>query len=375
MVIYHQFHKKNWWALFLISYLLTAAGFLLKGLPSVVFQGFTLLAYFIYQKEFKRLFSVQHIVSGLIFLAVVGLYYWTYSQYNSLESIWESLFSESSKRTAIKFGIGKTILHIFTFPFEMTYHFLPWSLMIIYFFKKGIHKIILKDQFITYCLITFLANIVVYWTSPQVFPRYLLMLAPLIFAVFLYLHNHHKQEKTVHTKIIEISFFVLCLVVSAGSLAPLFLEEVKFIDFVIPKTILISSALFLLTYLYFKLKTERLLIVVLFLIVFRIGFNWYVLPVRNADDFGDICRTTSIEAGQKFKNEKLFVYKYTVMQPTNSFYLILSRGEIVRRKLHNFEKDALYIIDPKRYPFASYRKVGEFKVRHGKLTYDIGYLE
>lgn len=375
MVIYHQFKKENWWALFLISYILTAAGFLLKGLPSIVFQGFTLLAYFIYKKEFKRLFSIQHILSGLLFLAIIGLYYWIYSQYNSLESIWQSLFSESSKRTALKFGLSKTILHFFAFPFEMIYHFLPWSLMIIYFFKKGIHKVILQNEFITYCLLIFLANIIVYWTSPEVFPRYLLMLAPLIFATFIYLHKYHQKEGTIHFKIIEASFLVLCVLVALASWSPLFLEQTQFIPFLELKTILIGLSLLAICYLYWIKKMDRILAVILFLIVFRIGFNWYILPARNAEDYGDLCRQSSIIAGREFKEQKLYVYKYTLMQPTNSFYLTRERGEIIPRKLHNFEKDALYIIDPQRYPFAKYDKVGSFEVRHGKLTYDIGYLK
>ena len=375
MVIYHQFEKRNWWSLFLISYILTAAGFLMKGLPSVVFQGFTLLAYFVYKKEFKKLFSIQHILSGLLFLVIISFYYWSYAQYNSLESIYESLFTESSKRTALKFGIGKTILHLFTFPFEMTYHFLPWSLMIIYFFKKGIRKVILENSFISYCLLIFLVNIIVYWTSPQVFPRYLLMLAPLIFGVYVYLHEYHRQAKTVHFKIIEISFLVLCSLVALASFSPFFLAETQFIEYISVKTVFVSLGLLGLTYWYWKAKESRLLSVILFLIVFRIGFNWYILPARNADDFGNLCRITSIEAGKNFADAEMYVYKYTIMQPTNSFYLIWGGDKIIRRKLYNFDKDALYIIDPNRYPFVEYEKVGSFEVRHGKLTYDIGYLK
>lgn len=118
-----------------------------------------------------------------------------------------------------------------------------------------------------------------------------------------------------------------------------------------------------------------MLLIVLFLLVLRISFNWFVLPDRNANDFGDLCRDTTIEMGRKFKKEKMYVYKETGMQYTNSFYLTNERQQIVPHRRENFEADALYIIDPQLYPDVQYEKVGEFKVRHGKMTYDIVRLK
>ncbi len=66
MLIFYFLQKKNWFLLFFISYVITAITFLSKGLPSIVFQGFTLIAILVYTKNFKKLFSWQHILSGLI---------------------------------------------------------------------------------------------------------------------------------------------------------------------------------------------------------------------------------------------------------------------------------------------------------------------
>jgi hypothetical protein len=35
---------------------------------------------------------------------------------------------------------GRRFEHLFTFPFEMVYHFLPWSLLVIHFFRKDIRS-------------------------------------------------------------------------------------------------------------------------------------------------------------------------------------------------------------------------------------------
>ncbi|HFA48513.1 MAG TPA: hypothetical protein ENJ95_05775, partial [Bacteroidetes bacterium] len=142
MVIYREGEKGRYGRLFLLSYFLAAIGFMLKGLPALVFLGMALLAYFIWQKKTAKLFSWQHIMGGSIFLIIVGGYYFLYSQENGLEVVFNTLFDESAKRTFVKYGFGDTLLHLFSFPFEMWFHFLPWTLFVILFFNKNAFKII-----------------------------------------------------------------------------------------------------------------------------------------------------------------------------------------------------------------------------------------
>ncbi|MCI5080559.1 MAG: glycosyltransferase family 39 protein [Saprospiraceae bacterium] len=375
MMVFHHYEKRNYWALFLTTYLLTAIGFLMKGLPSIVFQGITLITFFIYQKEFKKLFSIQHIVSGLMCVALIASYYLVYHQYNDLEVVFRTLFTESSSRTVVKFGIWETILHFFTFPFEMVYHFLPWSLMIIYFLRKDLFSLLRKDHFIFFNLLIFLANVLIYWTSPQVYPRYLLMMIPLIFSSYIYLHKIHKAERTWQFIFIDRLFLIVCPLIGVLSLAPLFLERTQDVSFLIVKTLTWSIGLLFASFLYYRFPSKRLLSLIIFLLIFRIGFNWFVIPDRNGEDYGNVCRQTSIEAAKILPNKKMYVYRYTVMQPTNAFYTTVTRQEIIPRKLNNFDLDAVYIIDPVKYPEVVYEKLGEFHVRHGRKIYDVGILK
>lgn len=375
MVVYHQHKRQNYWALFLLSYTLAALGFLMKGLPAVVFQGFTLLAFFIYKREFKKLFSIPHVVGGLTFLMIVATYYLVYNEYNSLSNVFTTLVTESSKRTAVNYGIGKTILHLFTFPFEMVYHFLPWSLMLVYFIRRDIFKLIRQDEFITYNVLIFFANIIIYWTSVEVYPRYLLMHAPLIFSTYIYLHFIHKKENTITYRILDKVFMGVLVMITLSSFAPLFLAQTQSVSFLYIKTLSLSAGLIFLIWLYWQTRKNHLLILVVFLLVFRIGFNWFILPDRNANDFGDTCRQTSMDVGRKYADQKLYLYKATELQTTNSFYLTNERQEIVRRQMDNFDLNALYIIDPELYPKLDYEKIDEIKLRHGKLTYHVGRLK
>lgn len=382
MVVFQQFERQKYWALFLLSYLIAAVGFLLKGLPAVVFQGITLFTFFVYQKQFRKLFSIQHITGGFVFLFIVGLYYFLYHQYNSLDHVFEKLFTESSKRTAVNYGLGKTILHFFTFPAEMVYHFLPWSLFVAYLFKKGTLQQIREHRFIAYNALIFLVNLLPYWTSVEVYPRYLLMHAPLVFSVFIYLHIKNEADNTLLFKILMNGLLVICLIISISSFAPLFLKQTQQTPYLYPKTLAWGLGLSVATALFFKWKAERLTVLVLFLVIFRIGFNWFVLPDRNANDFGDLCRTSTRTVGKVFATEKLYLYKETMTfkekdlpQITNSFYLTNERKQIIRRKSDSFQRDEFYIIDPARYKELKYEQVGTFYLRHGKQTYHIGKLK
>lgn len=372
MVVYHEFRRGNFMRLFLLTYLLTAVGFLMKGLPALVFQAFTLLAYFVYKREFRRLFSAGHFLGIGLLALIVGGYYLVYHQYNDLGNVFTTLFDESYKRTGARFGLKETALHLLSFPFEMVYHFLPWSLMILYFFMRGVHRQLLRDEFITFNLITFLANIVVYWTSPEVYPRYLLMLAPLLFSAFVFLHEDHAARRSAVFRVVDGFFLVFLTVMVVGSIAPAFLERTRQAPFLFAKTAFLFSGSAILFALYLRQRDKSLLVMIVALLLMRVGFNWYVLPDRNAEDWGNLCRQSTIEAGAQFRNRPVYIYGDTELQYTNAFYLTNARGQIVSRAAAPTDPSAVYIIDPGRYPALPYRKVGEFKYRHGMGVLHLG---
>ena len=369
MEVYHRFRRQQWWQLFLITYTLTAIGFMLKGLPAVAFQGITLLTWFAYQRRFWRLFSLPHIAGGLLFLVLVGSYYLAYHQYNSLYEVFPTLLSESSKRTVVQYGIGETILHIVQFPFEMIYHFLPWSLLVIYFFRGGVLQKIRQNDFIVYCLLLFLANIVLYWTSPEVYPRYLLMHAPLIFTVYLYLHQWHRQERSWQYLTLRILFFVVMVAVTLGALYPAFAELPTAVPQPAVKALLLFVPLLGLCYAYWQRQSPKWLLFAAAFLLFRIGFNWFVLPDRNSDDVVTMVREMSTEVGERLRAKPAYVYAYTLMEPTNSFYLENAYDGIIPRKLADYRTDEYYIVNLAQYPLPAYTVVDSFYARHERHMY------
>ena len=375
MIVYHAFKKQRWWTLFLLTYFLAAMGFLMKGLPSIVFQGLTLLAWFGYRKAWRQFFSWAHVVGGLLCLAILGLYYWQYSQYHSLEEIFPTLLNESSKRTAVEHGWGKTVLHLFTFPFEMVYHFLPWSLGILFLFHRKAWQWLRADAFTFYLALIFFVNIVLYWTSVGVYPRYLLMHAPLIFGVFFYLQEKHAQARTLIYRLLEGSWGLFLLLFLAVAFLPFFWERGQWVDGYYWKAGLLILLMSGILWAYWKWRSDRILTILVALLVFRLGFDWFVLPDRYREDWGSQCQESTLNvAGQLTEVPDLFIYRNTVLPYTNSFYFTATRQKILKRKWKGFREGDHIIIDTMRYPDVAWEPLGTFFIRPDKKSLMVGRM-
>jgi 4-amino-4-deoxy-L-arabinose transferase-like glycosyltransferase len=125
LLIYELLRKEKYLQLFLFSYLVAATGFLMKGLPAIVFQGITILGALFFFKQQRRIISFQHLLGILVFLLITGSYYFIVWMENPTSEYFQALVSESTKRTFMEYGLWNTILHLFTFPVEQLYQLLP----------------------------------------------------------------------------------------------------------------------------------------------------------------------------------------------------------------------------------------------------------
>ena len=171
LLSWHFFRKKKYLALFLAAYAITAVAYLLKGLPSLVFVAVTLVVLFIQGKQIRMLFNWRHLLGLCLLISIVGGYYFVYFMNNTVGpgQVFDVLTGEVTRRTAVRFGIWNALLHLLTYPFENIYHFLPWSVMVILFLRKGSLKLIRENKFLWYLLVVFLFNIIPYWTSPEAY--------------------------------------------------------------------------------------------------------------------------------------------------------------------------------------------------------------
>lgn len=364
MVIYQKGGKEDDGALFGWAYFLAAIGYLLKGLPAVVFLGLALLTYFIWQKKIKRLFSWFHVLGGIIFLTIVGGYYFLYAQQNGLAQILKTVFDESAKRTFIEHGLGKTILHLFSFPFEMWYHFLPWTLLVICFFKKNIFQKIKENKFITWNLLVLLTTILPYWSAVEVYPRYLFMHLPLAFSAFFYFYLKNKEEKGWQANLVEMVFFAAACLSVIAALLPIGWEGAQDVDYLLAKSIGLSALLGFLAYLFWSWKNQRMLVFVLVLLTARIGYNLFILPSRLKIECSTEVRDTSHKAVELAGGKPIYIFKNSLgFQPMTGYYFTRETGKILRKRHSKTEPGAFYIVLPNFYDRTIFDNLMKLKIK------------
>ncbi|MEQ9285564.1 MAG: glycosyltransferase family 39 protein [Cyclobacteriaceae bacterium] len=281
------FEKENYRALFLASYFLMALGILTKGLPSIAFQGITLLAFFIYYRRFRQLFNIWNFVGLGMAVIIVGGYFFLYSQHSDALPFLSRLLSESSNRTVAEKSFLESIVHLFSFPLILIDILSPWLFIAPLFFTRSLLQKAKDYKWINYIILFITSNIIIYWISPGTRDRYLYMFVPFFSALFgfmvhSYLANRNELPRVVHILLVS----VMGVLILAMPVIP-FVQPVS----TVPKITLIASCLFLvlasILWLYLKSHTQRIYIFILFVVLARIGFNFIVMPLRLEDELRD----------------------------------------------------------------------------------------
>jgi len=321
LTLYRNFNRGNLLRLFVVAYLITAVSFLLKGLPSLVFLGISLLVLLIPSKKFKLLFNWRHFSGIAVFIFIVGAYYVAYFIKNDvpIEDMLNVLIGESTRRTPVRFGIWKTILHLFEFPLEVIYHFLPWTILVLVFFRKGLIKKIKTNHFLSYLSLIFIFNIIVYWISPEVYPRYILMFMPIFFGITTYFYLELKKENSIYQKIAEIIFGIIIGLALIMGFIPFFED----ISHIIPRISWISAGyiiiLVLVNLLYWKQQKHRIYYALFVFIVLRFVFGGIIIPVRLADSNELASKQRAAEIVKQTEGSKLYLY-WNPKDPGDGYY-------------------------------------------------------
>lgn len=181
--LFHFYQQRQFFLLFTTVYLLGAIGTLTKGLPSVVFTGWSVLVYLVVQKDWRRLFSPAHFAGIGLYLLVVGGYLWIYASQAPIGSLLETIWGENSDRTVAGNGFLKTIGHLLTFPLDLLKDLAPGALLLVFALRKDVLSQLKQQPLIHFALLIGLANLLPYWLSPGAKLRYVYMLYPLFFMV------------------------------------------------------------------------------------------------------------------------------------------------------------------------------------------------
>jgi len=361
MAVWYLGQRGQWTRLFVLTYALTAVGFLLKGLPSMVFQGIALLVYCLDTRQWRRLFSWQHVLGVGVMLAILGTYFLIYSRHNSLEVALETLWSQSSQRTVAAQPLADSIQYVLLFPFDFIKHFLPWTLLVAGLLVPGARRWVLGQPFLRYNTLLFLAILPVYWLSPATIPRYLFMLVPLGLTVVIPLYQHLRQQLAGRKLVSWLDGALLALLVlsTASLLAPPLLRAAEGVGLLsaghvaflrgVPASWPLILGLFVVlalgTYLFWKLADYRLLVLGYYLLVLRLAFDIFIFPARMTTSPEVPYRTAAMRIGRETKGRPLLLLPGTPLDNVEAFYIARERGQTLRTATHPPHPDTLYLGD------------------------------
>ena len=213
--------QEKWMALFVVSYALAGIGFLTKGLPSVAFQGLTIIGVLVAFGRWRRLYDPRHLVGILVFVAVTGTYFVLYSTREPVMPFLVTLFSEATKRTGAESKTAELIQGTLSFPVVMVKLLLPWSLLSIWLWGRQTWRTLWANPWTKFCLVFCAVNLPLYWVSGELRNRYVYMFFPFILVPLAHAFAINREQRPrLRTWTARIAQTILALLVVAAMVVP-----------------------------------------------------------------------------------------------------------------------------------------------------------
>ncbi len=350
VLIFHFFQKEHYYSLFLSTYLLTAIGTLTKGIPSLVFTALTLLVIFMDRKKFWKLFHPGHFAGIGLLIIIVGSYLWLYNQHHDVNALLfsekDSIFAQTTDKSFLGSGFSRVLKHVIGFPLDFLSKMIPVVLLLLFILRKNIGRIWMSQPLIRYFILIFLANILVYWLSPDTRSRYLYMLFPLPTVVLVY--AYFNNESTWNEKVLRFLNYGLLVIVSLALLVVPFLsiEALESVTgYKIPVFIL-GIMLSGFSVFYFKNPGLTLLPLPVIFVVARFVFDFTALPLKSIDSNMQKRKEDGIAIAEQIKNQSVFLYKETQDYKQRIFYIERDAGVVVGKKEES-DAENYFLVDEK----------------------------
>ena len=361
---YHYYKTEKFFKFFVVTALLTAVGYLMKGFSSFIFYGASIGSVLLFRRDLKRFYKGPGFIVGIsLMMGIIALYYFFYNQTHDFSNTIGPLVDQSTRRTIVRFGISDVIKHLVTYPFENLYHFFPWVLPGLLLFNKEIRSKVWNNDYIKYCLILFLANILVYWVSPEVYPRYILMLIPISLTVIFYMINEAVNHSPKWWIFFRWYFLLIPFIPLIGVLLGFRHPGIHLVSYPYIKLVVLGVLFVILIILMFKTRRYLFWYVIISLLLTRIGFNMFVMPERYEGNIATESKIAILDIQKEYNDKAIRLYKKSIMDKTCSFYLATANGypNIIEENITN---EYYYIVDTLRvdYPIGV-TKLDSFTLR------------
>ena len=282
ILIFHFTERKDYLTLFITTYTLAALGVLTKGLPSIVFQCITLVAWLAYKRDLRMLFHWKHLAGIICFALITTSYFWAYARQADVIPYLINLVKESSQRSAIESSFISLLLSALAYPLNVIKFLLPWSFFVGYLFSGKTWPSIKGNDFLVFCTLFILANIPLYWFTADPKSRYIYMFFPFILVLLTWFRQEREHTLTGTTRMINILLTIIIFLVPLSGLVIPWIVDQALIPNAFLKGLCISLISGGVAWFFIRDKTSyRIYYVVLCLVIARIAVNVFYLPTLN----------------------------------------------------------------------------------------------
>lgn len=280
MAIFVGYERRQWRSLYLLSYALTAAGLLTKGLPSLPFQVLTLAAVAFYTGQWRWLFSKWHL-AGIALLGVLwGGYFYQYQHYNRALTYLLKLFTESSQHAALEKSLWSSVSHLLAFPFTLLKLLLPWSLLLLFVpAYRTARSHLQQHALLRFSWWFVVANVGIYWLSPGTRDRYLYMFLPFISILWCYFYSQATAAHRGHRWLRHIISGIWVLLIAVFAALP-YLPDLGNTPHIGGIAVVLVALSVAALYIHYRRWFADILLLALAVVVLRCAFDVVVLPTQ-----------------------------------------------------------------------------------------------
>lgn len=293
-------------ALFLLVYALSAIAFLTKGMPTLLFTGITLLVVFLYHRDFRGLISWSHTFGILLFIILLGSYFYIYSTEADITRLIAVLWDESSQRIVGEMPVRSFFSHLLLFPLEILKNLLPASLLILLFLRKP--PLVRGSRLSGLIFLILITNILVYWLSPGTRQRYIYMLYPLIIILLVDLYYRLLDISGQTPEWFRKTLNALAALIVLAMLAVPFLPQLAFLPNHLLASLLGLGLIGLSWYFLMKRQKQPLLFMVAIMVTLRLFSNLTVITFRGTPSNEVMPEVTAgTEIGKMSRGQEVFI--------------------------------------------------------------------
>ncbi|HEY9364663.1 MAG TPA: glycosyltransferase family 39 protein [Chitinophagaceae bacterium] len=351
MILFYE--RRNWFSLFVFSYLFCAIGFLTKGFPSLLFQVLTLVSLGLYARSFRILFGWQHLAGILMFSLIAGGYLYLYSFYNSSSRLIVNLLQEALKKTPLHEAAGSVLSNVWLYPLRIFESLLPWSLIFILFFTRKFKVQLWQNKILRFSLLFIICNVWVYWFFGMLKPRYSYMFFP-FFSVILAHTFYAYKSYSLNEKIFNLLGFLFVLILGATLVLTFLFPHYLFYG------LMIFFILLVYVIIYFKIKQQRIWFFAAGVILVRLGYAALYMPVMYSYSKSIKYRPVISEVAKVNQNRPIVFYA-----PADTIVFVIDHGF--------YRKDMGKMATPpeifKQVPYYYYQATGHI------VKYDTAIIE